>query len=221
MEYIKRHILQDFHICSFFRLIPEHCKHLTAFTMIVSLPVSAESSAKHISVYIYRFLFTLRLRDMDNHYDAAVFFKYLYITIRQQIYRNLIFIMDRIPEVLSQFCRIVQSDHMPAAVFIFLYAKDNDSAIAVSESRIRFPQRIWKPTFGLLNFTTIVFTVRIKLGYIKTHRFHLSYSSFFSLHTRLASFSSSRICSSRLIRSSRWFSVRYAYTLLGTKWAHS
>ena len=56
IKHVKSHIPQNFHIRSFFRLIPKHCKHLAAAAMIISLPVSAKGSAKHIPIYIYRLL---------------------------------------------------------------------------------------------------------------------------------------------------------------------
>ena len=86
IKHIEWHILQNFHICSLFRLVAEHCEHLTAFTVIISLPVSAEGSTEHISVYIYRLLLPFRFGDMNNHDNTIVFFIYLHISIRQQIY---------------------------------------------------------------------------------------------------------------------------------------
>ena len=76
---------------------------------------------------------------MDNHYDTIVFFKYLHIIVRQQIYRNFIFIIYRIPEVFSQFSRIIKSGYMPASVLILFYPQDDDSSITVSKSRVCLP----------------------------------------------------------------------------------
>ena len=81
IEHFERHILQDLHVGSFLRLVPEHRQYFTPATVIITFPVSSESPVKHISVYIYRFLFTLRTGHMNDHNHAAVFFQKFYVTV--------------------------------------------------------------------------------------------------------------------------------------------
>ena len=134
-------LIQHFHIHGFLYLIPQHCLDLQSGTVIISLPISAESSSKQIIIDIYRLLLPFCTRHPDD-YDTIIrtnHWKSFYIIIFQKIYTHFLTIIKSIPKILLKLCCIFQPCCMPITIFILFHPKNNNSAIAIGKGRISIP----------------------------------------------------------------------------------
>ena len=72
IQIFHRNFIQYFHIHGSLCLVPEHGLYLQSGTMIIPLIISAERAIENIIIDIYRFLFPLCHRHINNHNNIII-----------------------------------------------------------------------------------------------------------------------------------------------------
>ena len=98
-------LIKHFHVHGFLCLIPQHYFYLQSCTVVISLPISAESSSKQIIIDVYRLLFSLCTRhpDYHNHVICTNHGESFHIIVFQKIDAHLFTVVNGIPEIFFQF----------------------------------------------------------------------------------------------------------------------
>ena len=176
-------LLKHFHIHGFICLIPQHRFDLQSGTVVISLPISAKCPSKQIIINVYRLLLPLCAwhPDYHNHVICTSYWESFHIIVFQKIDAHLFTVVNRIPEIFLQFCRIFQPGCMPIAWFILFYPKNNNAAIAIGKSRIRIPQTIRKSAFCPLYFPAVIFFVGIKFCQFKQLLHNYSFKNYLEI----------------------------------------
>ena len=123
------------------------------------------STIKNIIVNVHRLLLTLCHRHINNHNDILIVTNFigLHIIFRQQINAYLLGIVHIIPKFLAKLRCILETGSSPTTIFVFFDTKNDNSTIAVCKGRICVPQRNRQTTFCFFHFSSVVFSVFIKL----------------------------------------------------------
>ena len=165
IQIFHRNPIKHFHIHGALGLVTEHGLYLQSGTMIIALIITSESTIQYVIVDVHRFLLTLRHGHINNHDNIFIvtYFINLHIIFRQKINIYLLRIVHIIPKFLTKLRCILETGSFPTTIFIFFNTKNNDSTIAICKGGIGVPQRNRQTTFCFFHFSSVVFSVFIKL----------------------------------------------------------
>ena len=165
IQIFHRNPIQHFHVHGTLSLVTKHRLYLQPGTVIIALIISAECTIKNIIIDVHRLLLTLCHRHINNHDNILIVTNFisLHIIFRQKIDTYLLGIVHIIPKFFTKLRCIPETGSSPTAIFIFFNTKNNNSTITVSEGRIGVPQRNRQTTICFFHFSSVIFSVFIKL----------------------------------------------------------
>ncbi|KAF5030027.1 hypothetical protein DSECCO2_642440 [anaerobic digester metagenome] len=139
IKIVKTIVFQDNSIAGVVRLLTKHLLHKVRRTPVVPLVIAPVCSHQGVLPDVYRALFPRSLRYPNKDHCLLLDMDWCNVPVLEEVDTHLIWVIQRIPDVLYDLLAIGQVME-ENAVPCFFRAEDNITTFRIRHRRIRLPE---------------------------------------------------------------------------------